>query len=118
MIPNRMKSYLGPDAAINSMAQHAKPNWKSHKEYDRDQLRSQVTGLGVPNRCAMPIGLLPLEDSLTDGIDEAEQQDEDEGPHLDQAEPPEWTGIDGPGEDKNRFHIENDEKQPEDVVAD
>jgi hypothetical protein len=50
MIPKRMKSYLGPEAAINSMAQHAKPNWKSQSEYDLDQLRSQVTGLGVPKR--------------------------------------------------------------------
>jgi hypothetical protein len=33
MIPNRMKSYLGPDAAIISIAQQARPNWKSHNEY-------------------------------------------------------------------------------------
>jgi hypothetical protein len=50
MIPKRMKSYLGPEAAINSIAQHANPNWKSQSEYDLDQLSSQVTGLGVPKR--------------------------------------------------------------------
>jgi hypothetical protein len=49
MMPNRMKSYRGPEAAIISIAQHAKPNWNSHNEYERDQLRSQVTGLGTPN---------------------------------------------------------------------
>ena len=27
MIPNRMKSYRGPEAAIISIAQQARPNW-------------------------------------------------------------------------------------------
>ena len=118
MIPNRMKSYLGPDAAINSMAQHARPNWKSHSEYDLDQFRSQVTGLGVPNRCAIPIGLFPFEDSLADGVDEAEQEDEDERTHLNQAEPAERSGIHRPRKDEDGFDVEDDEQQAEDVVPD
>jgi hypothetical protein len=55
MIPKRMKSNRGPDAAINSIAQQASPNWNSHSEYFRDQLSSQVTGFGMPNFCATPI---------------------------------------------------------------
>jgi hypothetical protein len=49
MMPNLMKSYLGPEAAIISMAQQARPNWNIHSEYCRDQLSNHETGFGAPN---------------------------------------------------------------------
>ena len=34
---------------MTSIAQQARPNWKYHSEYFRDQLSSQESGLGAPN---------------------------------------------------------------------
>src|SRR5690606_16003789 len=59
MIPKRMESKRGPDAAIISMAQQARPNWNSHREYLRDQLRSHETGFGAPNFWTTPTAGLP-----------------------------------------------------------
>src|SRR5262249_42389100 len=42
--PNRMKSCLEVDAAMNSIEQHASPKLKTHSEYLRPQLSRNLTG--------------------------------------------------------------------------
>jgi hypothetical protein len=46
MTPWRMKSWREVDAAMNSIAQHARPKLKHHSEYLRPQLKTYFTGLG------------------------------------------------------------------------
>ncbi len=55
IIPNLIKSCLGPLAAITSMAQHAKPNWKYHISYALAQFNILEIGFGIPNFSITPI---------------------------------------------------------------
>src|SRR4029453_5393090 len=42
--PNRMKSCLAVEAAMNSIEQHASPKLNTHSEYRRPQLRMNLIG--------------------------------------------------------------------------
>ena len=95
------------------MAQQARPNWNSHKEYFRDQFRSQVTGFGH----AELLDYSHRMNSLADGVHQAQDQDVDEDEHLDEAEGAETLEHDGPREDEHRLHVEDDEEKPVDVIA-
>src|SRR5680860_27914 len=52
--PNRMKSCRAIDAAMNSMAQQARPKLKTHRLYRRPQLRTRRIGSGA-SCCSGPI---------------------------------------------------------------
>src|SRR3954451_9038654 len=47
MTPRRMKSWRAIDAAMNSMAQQARPKLKTQREYRRPQLRITFIGSGA-----------------------------------------------------------------------
>ena len=52
MTPRRMKSCLDVDAAMNSMAQHARPKFMTHSEYLRPQFSRNLTGWACRQRLA------------------------------------------------------------------
>src|SRR5919204_2402991 len=53
--PYRMKSCFEVDAAMNSMAQHARPKFITHREYRRPQFRMNFTGWGMATVSMRPI---------------------------------------------------------------
>src|SRR5919198_3512520 len=57
--PNRMKSCLGSDTAMNSMAQQANPKFITHSEYLRPQLRMNFMGCGTGTLSITPTAALP-----------------------------------------------------------
>src|SRR4249920_3952018 len=60
--PNRMKSCLDVEAAMNSIEQHASPKLNTQSEYLRPQFRRNRTGLTLGNAvCSVitPIGAPP-----------------------------------------------------------
>src|SRR5688572_18212714 len=92
-------------------------------EYLRLRLRSLVSGFGTLPLSTSPIRATaprsdPSEHLLLPGVEEAEGEDDDEDRHLDDAEPPVGLGARGEREDEHRLHVEHDEEEGEDVVAD
>src|SRR5437588_5721673 len=63
--PYRMKSCLEVDAAMNSMAQHARPKFITQSEYRRPQFRMNFTGWGMGTESIRPI---KKESSLGAGV--------------------------------------------------
>src|SRR6185436_15362664 len=101
------------------MAQPARPHSYTHREYFRLMLSRLVSGLGRRPFSTRPISAShPPQHALAPGVDEAEEQDEHEEAHLDQAEAAVDLELGGPGEDEHRLHVEHHEEQGEHVVAD
>src|SRR2546421_10052613 len=127
--PSRMMSCLGIAEAMNSMEQQASPNWNIQREYFLLQVRRNDTGLGSRTRWtrgppspsivpkATPVSLAPLQDLLPPGVGEAEGQDPDEDDHRDERPGAPLQEDDGPREEEDRLHVEDDEQEAEQVVA-
>ena len=71
------------------MAQHARPHWYTQREY-----------------------------ALAPRVEQPEGEDGDEDRHLDETEGAVGLEPGGPREDEHGLHVEHDEEQGEDVVAD
>src|SRR6187200_2347805 len=103
------------------MAQHARPHWYTHTEYERPRLNRAVSGFGSRPFSTMPMvtsRLDPPENALAPGVHQPEQQDEDEHTHLHETEAGIGLELCGPGKDEHRFDVEHHEQQGEQVVAD
>src|SRR5919106_4435484 len=126
MTPSRMKSCLDVEVAISSMAQHARPKFITQSEYLRPQFRMNLTGWGIwtlsSRLTCSPFGALspsrPLEHLLPVGVQEPERQDEYEDGHLHHRLHAQALEDDGPGEQEHALHVEDDEQERIDVVAD
>src|SRR5262245_43541220 len=103
------------------MAQHARPHWYTHIEYERPRLSSVVRGLGRRPFPTSPIRAPtshPPEDALPPGVDQAEQEHADEHAHLDEAGAGVALELRGPREDEDSLDVEQDEEKRKDVVPD
>src|SRR5438105_8951624 len=84
--PKRMKSWRLVDAAISSIAQHARPKFMTQSEYFRPQFKTNFAGWGKLTLSVRPMASLPplqpLENLLLPCVEEAYGQDDDEDDHL------------------------------------
>ena len=60
----------------------------------------------------------PFQGALAPGVYEAEQQHGEEDHHFHEAGAAQCPKDHGPGEEKNRLHVKDDEEQGEDVIPD
>src|SRR6056297_3590838 len=111
------------------MAQHARPHWYTHSEYERLMLNNLVRGAGMRPRSTRPISSTlrssdlhslshPPKEPALPGVDQSIEQQHDEDQHGDEPEGAVPLDVRGPREEEHRFHVEDDEQQREDVVAD
>jgi hypothetical protein len=61
--------------------------------------------------------LHPLQRTFFPDPDVADDQDRDEDQHLEQAEQTEGLELHRPGKEEDRFHVEHDEKNRDDVIT-
>src|SRR5438034_193806 len=122
--PSRMKSWRLVEAAISSMAQHARPKFMTQSEYFLPQFRTNFAGCGKLTLSVRPMASLPplqpLENLLLPRVEQPDGQDDDEHDHLreDDACARELLEDGCKGEQEHALNIEYHEKEREDVVPD
>lgn len=62
--------------------------------------------------------LHPPQDTLAPGIHQAQEENEDKDAHFNEPEARVSLKLRRPWKDEHRLHVENDEEQGEDVIAD
>src|SRR5438067_13368606 len=86
IIPRRLKSCRLVDAAINSIAQQARPKFITQRLYFRPQFRMNLAGCGKLTLSVRPMPSLPLlqplENLLLPCVEEADGADQDADDHL------------------------------------
>jgi hypothetical protein len=73
--------------------------------------------LGKRPRSTRPMCSHPPQDALAPGVDQAQEQNEYEDAHFNQAETRVALELSSPREDEDRLHIKDDEEKGKDVVA-
>ena len=81
-------------------------------------LNNEFNGLGMRPRSTRPICLYPPQDTLAPGIHQAQEENEDEDAHFNEAETRIPLELRRPWEDEHCLDVKYDEEQGEDVVAD
>jgi hypothetical protein len=62
------------------------------------------------------LNLYPLQHPFAPGIHEAHNQDEDKDDSLQNGKQPQLTQFHSPGEEKDRFHIEDQKHQGKNII--
>src|ERR1700690_1727909 len=82
---------------------------------DKQELRG--TALRRADQTSVPRWLYPFQGALFPDPDVAYDQNKKKDQHLDQAEHAQRLELDRPGEEKNGFHVEDDEQDGDDVIT-
>src|SRR5215471_4303397 len=126
--PKRARSNRASMTAIISIAQQASPNCIGQIEERRAQLMTESTVVVKTlssKRLSSPMLLRPASGALgpvqglaLPDVEVADHQDHQENEHLDQAEEAELVEHHGPGEEKDRLDVEDDEEHRDQEVTD
>src|SRR5439155_21453551 len=105
------RSYpAGPRAGHGTAAPNGRRPRTALWELRRSRTRPSPAGTGLRDGAS-----IPLERAFPPDVDQAQEQNPHEHPHLDQAEDPELPEDDRPRVEEDRFDVEHDEEHGDQI---